>query len=124
METAIKLFSDFGFVLYAIMAPVSLYTFILLFCWWMKGRKAGRHASEVFLYIMYLMLGLCISNVIAGYCRFLRIYNDINLLYEFTSTWLWKVRLLFIVVPLCAFAISMSIRSFGGRRDKENDIQA
>lgn len=113
----LEIFKDVVFDLYVSISVVNAYAFMLLFCWWISVKKAGRHASAVFLYVMYLVGGLSVSMGITGYCRYLML-TDITSRNDLLNSTMWHVRLWLILIPSVAFAIQMSLRAFG----KKNDI--
>jgi hypothetical protein len=82
--------NDLCFWVYLWIAITSLYGFSLFFWWW----RLGGQASEVYIYIMLLMLSNFIYYSMNGYARFSFI-NDISNLNnyeEIISSFFWQVR--------------------------------
>jgi hypothetical protein len=100
---------DLCFWVYIGIAVMSLYGFSLFFWWW----RLGGQASEVYIYIMLLMLSNFLYYSINSYARFSFINDagNLNNYEEIISSFFWQVRAIPNLVIITLIVARMTRRA-------------
>jgi hypothetical protein len=103
------LLGDLCFWVYIGIAIISLYGFCLFFWWW----RLGGHASEVYIYVMLLMLSNFLYYSINSYARFIFVtdINNTNAYEDIINSLFWNVRAIPNLIIISLIVIRMSIRA-------------
>jgi len=107
---------DYTLILYAILALLCYYGFLLFIWEWIRLKKA----SSVFKNLTFLWLGLGIQYTINYLARYqINNNNSYKEVMDVFSTW-WPLRLILPLIIILIFLSSMTYRAFVIRR-KMND---
>jgi hypothetical protein len=98
---------DWATFVYIVKAIVSIYGFGMFVWWW---RRIGR-ASEIYIYMTIIFLGIAIASGFIIYARVVYGFESESYIYFVKSVW-WSIGPLIILIALLAIDIRMTRRIY------------
>jgi len=103
--------SDITCLSYVIVSIVSLYGFFLFLWWWFETGKGNVPPSAVYVYVMFLLLGIGISNTMTFVARLFYLMESVDF-DTFLSSRLWVARVWIILLSVSGIVGHMTVRVY------------
>lgn len=112
MEIVNNVLSDIGLIIYAIVILSTAFAGSMFVWWWIRVR----HASEVYIYITFLMYSICYTNIFNFIARYSYVaYKGTGAFESVLTHPAWAIRGVPTAVIVCLIIVRMMQRIFRAR---------